>query len=94
MPGERWILEHVIALINGGENAETNLALTCKNCLPEKNAEDLAIKSKTAAVRSKHIGIRKPSSFQSQSFSKPTFKYSRAQGRFINVLTGEPQIEE
>lgn len=58
--GEPWILEHVIALINGGENRESNLALTCSFCLPVKNAEDAAVKKKSASVRAKHLGIRKP----------------------------------
>lgn len=58
--GETWTCEHVIALINGGKNAERNLDLTCCNCLPAKNAEDLAEKSKIYAIRSKHLGLSKP----------------------------------
>lgn len=56
--GEKWTLEHVIALINGGANAETNLDLTCCNCLPAKNAADVAEKSLIARKRSKHLGIK------------------------------------
>lgn len=55
--GEDWTCEHVIALINGGANREANLALTCCNCLPEKNADDLAEKSKVYKTRAKHLGI-------------------------------------
>ena len=61
--GERWVLEHLKALINGGRNAEDNLCLTCCNCLPIKNAEDVAEKSKVYAIRSKHLGLRKKSTF-------------------------------
>lgn len=61
--GERWTLEHLIALINGGRNAEDNLCLTCCNCTPIKNAEDVAEKAKVYAIRSKHVGIRKRSTF-------------------------------
>lgn len=61
--GERWTLEHLIAIINGGRNAEDNLCLTCSNCLPVKNAADVAEKSKVYAIRSKHLGIRKRSTF-------------------------------
>lgn len=54
--GEHWTLEHVKALINGGENRERNLDLTCDWCLPEKNQEDVAEKSKVYSLRSKHVG--------------------------------------
>lgn len=47
-----------MAIINGGPNEESNLTVTCGWCLPEKNAEDVAEKAKTAAVRKKHLGIR------------------------------------
>lgn len=67
-PGEGWTLEHLIALINGGKNTEDNLGVTCDWCLPAKNAADVAMKAKTAAVRSKHLGIRQPSQFQSRGF--------------------------
>lgn len=56
--GEKWTLEHLKALINGGENREKNLGVTCRWCLPEKNAEDVARKSKDYEVRAKHRGIR------------------------------------
>lgn len=42
--GEPWDCDHVIALINGGENRE-------------KTAQDVATKSKTARMRAKHLGI-------------------------------------
>lgn len=58
--GESWTLEHLTALINGGKNDETNLGVTCNWCLPEKNAEDVALKSKVARVRKKHTGASKP----------------------------------
>lgn len=67
-PGERWTLEHLIALINGGRNAEDNLGVTCDWCLPAKNAADVAEKSKSAKVRAKHLGIRKPSTLKGRGF--------------------------
>jgi 5-methylcytosine-specific restriction endonuclease McrA len=54
-PGEKWTLEHRKALINGGRNAEDNLCLTCCNCLPAKNADDVAEKSAVATKRKKHV---------------------------------------
>lgn len=57
-PGDKWTLEHIVALINGGENRENNLGLTCAWCLPGKNAEDVAEKSKVYETRAKHLGIK------------------------------------
>lgn len=57
-PVESWTCEHVKALINGGENAEPNLGVTCKNCLPAKNAADVAEKARVYKVRSKHLGLK------------------------------------
>jgi hypothetical protein len=69
-PGDSWTLEHLIALINGGRNAEDNMCLTCAWCLPIKNAEDVAIKAKSARVRARHLGIKpKRSRFQSRGFT-------------------------
>lgn len=59
--GEKWTCEHRIALINGGANAESNLCLTCCNCLPEKNATDVAEKSIVAKKRKAHLGIKRTS---------------------------------
>lgn len=67
-PGEGWTLEHLIALINGGRNAEDNLSVTCDWCLPEKNAEDVAEKAKTYAVKAKHLLPRQPSRLRSAGF--------------------------
>ncbi len=58
--GEKWVLEHLVALINGGANAEHNLCLTCCNCLPEKNAKDVAEKSAVNKSRAKNLGLKKP----------------------------------
>lgn len=68
--GEKWTCEHLIALINGGENRERNLDVTCRWCLPEKNAEDVAEKSLIYRRRKKHIGIKKPSKFACSRNSK------------------------
>jgi 5-methylcytosine-specific restriction protein A len=58
-PGEPWTCEHLKALINGGENRENNLGITCENCLPDKNAADVAEKSLVARKRAKHLGLKK-----------------------------------
>jgi 5-methylcytosine-specific restriction protein A len=84
-PGEGWTLEHLIALINGGANAEHNLGVTCDWCLPQKNAADVAEKAVTARVRSKHLGIRPPSKLRSAPFPKRQTKYSAARGAMRNI---------
>lgn len=58
--GDAWIIEHRIAIINLGANAEHNLCLTCSWCKPQKDAEDVAQKAKNYRVRAKHIGLHRP----------------------------------
>jgi len=58
MPGDKWDLEDKIALINGGENRESNKAPALKDKHKEKTAEDVAEKSKVARKRQKHLGIK------------------------------------
>ncbi len=65
--GEYWQQDHVIALCNGGENRESNLAPACRNCCYVKTAEDVAEKSDVADKRKKHILPKEPS----RSFRKP-----------------------
>lgn len=64
MVGDKWDTDHVIALINGGKNIESNLAPILRGKPhKEKTAQDVATKSKTSRMRAKHLGIRKPSRF-------------------------------
>lgn len=58
-PGDDWICDHIEAIINGGENRERNLHPLCAWCNPKKNESDAAIKSKTYARASRHVGIRR-----------------------------------
>lgn len=57
MPGDAWELDHKQALINGGENRESNLQPVLKEPHKAKTAEDVAQKAKDRRVRSKHLGI-------------------------------------
>ena len=59
-PGEPWQLEHKIALINGGENRETNLFPALVDKHKEKTRADLAEKSKVADKAKKHVGAVRP----------------------------------
>lgn len=81
--GEKWTLEHLVAVILGGRNAEDNMGLTCSNCLAPKNAEDMAAKSKIADIRKKHLLPKE----RGRGFRKlpPGFKYSWRTGRVERV---------
>lgn len=54
--GDKWALDHIIAIINGGLNIETNLAPILEDAHKDKTAEDMAIKSKTYRMAAKHNG--------------------------------------
>ncbi len=72
MTGELWECDHVRAICNGGQNRESNLAPILKSKHKEKTAEDVAEKSKTYRMRSKHLGLRRPKyKIQSRGFSSP-----------------------
>ena len=58
--GEAWQCDHIIALINGGEHREMNLAPALTAPHKAKTAEDVAEKSKVYRKRSNHLGIKKP----------------------------------
>lgn len=56
--GEKWELEHKIALCNGGEHRETNMAPALYHPHKEKTAHDVAVKAKVARIRNRHLGIK------------------------------------
>ena len=56
-PGDKWELDHIVALVNGGENRESNLAPALSSAHKEKTRQDVATKAKDRRVRSKHLGI-------------------------------------
>lgn len=58
MPGDKWQIEHPLALINGGENRESNMAPALVEPHKVKTAQDMAQKSKDYRVRAKHNGIK------------------------------------
>lgn len=53
--GSYWQADHVVALCNGGRNAESNLGPACRNCCYTKTAEDQAEKSDVADKRKRHV---------------------------------------
>lgn len=58
--GEKWELDHEIALVNGGANRESNLRPLHWGCHTSKSGEDLATKALTFRKRKAHYGIKKP----------------------------------
>ena len=69
-PGEAWACDHVVALVNGGSHSESNMQVICEWCHKKKTAVDVAIKRKTAAMRAKHVGVKKRSSFPASRDSR------------------------
>ncbi|SEB78447.1 MULTISPECIES: HNH endonuclease [Rhodobacterales] len=54
--------DHITALINLGENRESNLQALCGPCHGKKTAADVALKAKVARVRGNHLGLKPKSS--------------------------------
>lgn len=69
-PGDSWQADHVVALINGGANRESNLQCLCGWCHKGKTVGDVAEKSRTARVKAKHAGIKPKSRFACSRDSK------------------------
>lgn len=55
--GEPWDCDHVVALVNGGEHRESNLAPALRDKHREKTALDVREKSIVRRKRMKSIGI-------------------------------------
>lgn len=84
-----YIIEHLIALINGGKNAEGNLGITCTWCKPAKDAVDVSIKSKGARIRAKAIGAHRP---KHPLRSRNTFAPAIPNTRYIEHFDEEAQL--
>lgn len=72
-PGDHWDADHIVALINGGENRESNLAPILRGKPhKEKTAQDVAEKSRNYRKRAKHVGAISPTrqKIQSRGFAK------------------------
>jgi|SRR5215208_652441 len=62
-PGDNWDADHFTAIINGGENRESNLRLILRGKPhKEKTAQDVAIKKITYRKRVKTYGTRESKS--------------------------------
>ena len=70
-PADKWDLDHVVALCNGGENRETNLAPAIREEHRRKTAADVKLRAKTDRIRKRHLGIK---STKGRSLTHPTLK--------------------
>ena len=57
--GEAWQCDHIVALANGGEHRESNLAPALTEPHKDKTKSDVAEKSRVVRKRKKHLGIKK-----------------------------------
>ncbi|WP_043161647.1 restriction endonuclease [Bradyrhizobium sp. Ai1a-2] len=71
-PGDEWDVDHIIALINKGENRESNMAPILRGKPhKEKTARDVAEKSRVYRKRAAHLGLKKPKrKLQGRGFEK------------------------
>lgn len=78
-PGDGWDVDHVKALINGGENRESNMAPILRGKPhKEKTARDVAEKSRNYRKRARHLGLApKGQKIKSRGF-EPTRPQRRA----------------
>ncbi len=71
-PGEKWDVEHVVALADGGENRESNLRPALRDKHREKTAAENAVRAKAKRKAARHIGVKTPPAVQikSRGFTK------------------------
>lgn len=58
-PGDGWVVDHVVALVNGGQHRESNMQPLLVEHHKNKTKADLAEKSRTYKRRKSHVGLRK-----------------------------------
>jgi len=63
-PADAWDCDHIVALANGGEHRERNLAPALREKHREKTAQDVKQKARNDRVRKRHMGIKKPRSIR------------------------------
>ena len=59
LAGEAIEFDHTVALINGGENRESNIRALRRPCHGVKTRADVAEKATVARKRAKHLGIER-----------------------------------
>jgi 5-methylcytosine-specific restriction protein A len=54
---DRWEVDHIVAIINGGANREDNFQCLCDWCHSAKTGADVAQKAKSDRIRKRHLGV-------------------------------------
>jgi 5-methylcytosine-specific restriction enzyme A len=95
-PGVQANCDHIVPLIDHGENRESNLQMLCNWCHVEKTSAEATSRKKARSVRSKHLGLDQCATNKYQrpgKLSGDPIHFSRARNVWINRATGEV-IEE
>jgi len=79
--GDTWHCDHVQALVDGGENRESNMAPAHAPCNLEKASGEKTRKAKSDRVRARHIGTKTPTKNPIQSQGFPKAAKGKTQGR-------------
>ena len=58
--GDPWDIDHILALANGGQHRESNLAPILRSEHASKTRQDVKLKAKGARVRKKYLGLHRP----------------------------------
>lgn len=74
-PGDQYDIDHKIALINKGQNRESNLAPVLREVHRAKTARDVAEKAKVERTRQKHLGLRRSPSRPIPGSKKSPWKH-------------------
>lgn len=62
-PSDYWECDHIVALCNGGEHRESNLAPALRDAHRRKTASDVKLRAKIDRIRKRRMGIKKKSTF-------------------------------
>ncbi len=86
-PRDKWELDHIVPLWDGGENRETNLAPALFVKHKEKSAKDQTAQALRDRKQKKMFGITERSSWSNTYKGRPVKK--RFDGSVIDKETGE-----
>lgn len=71
--GDKWDLDHIKALCNGGEHRESNLAPVLNSEHKKKTVQDIDERTKVNRVKAKHFGmVKKVKARLSKKYNKET----------------------
>jgi hypothetical protein len=86
-PGDKICRDHIIPLIDGGENREGNFQLITEKTHKLKTAREAMERAKTRSVQHKHRSyVTGP---QPGAMPGSRIKYSRARGVWVDRMTGQ-----